>query len=100
MADDKSLGLWGRLAKALSPARVREVLVEKNVVYSIPKAQVGFFVNSKDTTLRNNIFIGAGATLWDYSCILVTQRGIEPYPSGCEIYHNTRYNALALLSTP
>ena len=72
---------------------VREVLVEKNSIDSSHNsASAALFINSADTTIRNNVFIGAGGAMWDYYCIMVTQRGTEPIPSGVEIYHNTRFN--------
>ena len=71
---------------------VREVLIEKNTVDDNKYlASAAFYINSSNTTLRNNQFVGGAGAIWDYSCIMVTRRGVEPIPSGVEIYNNTRY---------
>ena len=56
---------------------VREVLIEKNTVDDNKYlASAAFYINSSNTTLRDNQFVGGAGAIWDYSCIMVTRHGL------------------------
>ena len=74
---------------SFSDEAVRNVLIERNLVRARGVTSVGFYINSSDTTLRNNVVVAENAR--DLSAILVTRRGIEPTPERVEVYHNTLY---------
>lgn len=74
---------------------LRDILIEHNTLFSQAQVQIGMFINSANTTLRNNIFISEGGAWSTFMCINITRRGIEPVPSGVEAYHNTFYNPLS-----
>lgn len=79
----------------ISDEWVRDVVLEKNILFAENGVQAGFYIVSQDTTLRNNVFVGQNNNAYDLTAILVEKRGISPTPSGIEIYNNTYYNATA-----
>jgi hypothetical protein len=75
--------------KSESDEAVRDVLIEPNRLLLSGNATVGFYLNSADTTLRNNLMVASDLAVRELSFVTVTQRGVEPVPSGVEVYHNT-----------
>ena len=75
-----------------SDERLRNILIEKNVLYSSTDTQIGIRSSGSDTTIRNNIFDLTGGPSW-VEAIAVSRRGIEPAPLRTFIYNNAVYNA-------
>ncbi len=80
--------------------RLRDIILEKNRFYSgygdqsccSSAVQVALYVSAADVSVRNNIFDGTDSSVY-YTAIRISQRGIEPLPSGNHIYNNTVYKA-------
>ncbi|MEM7204037.1 MAG: PKD domain-containing protein [Planctomycetota bacterium] len=70
---------------------IREVLIERNQLHAEGRTSIAYYINSADTTVRNNVIVAEGAN--DLTGVLITRRGNEPVPSGAQIYHNTIYSA-------
>jgi hypothetical protein len=70
---------------------VSDVIVERNRFVSTSETQLAIKVMSPDTTVRNNLFDGRGASPW-YSAVDV-QRGPPegPVPHGASLLGNTMY---------
>jgi len=72
--------------------RIQDVLVERNVFRSDSSTQTGLRAWTSYATIRNNLCLGDGASQW-YTAISVSQRGIEPRPTGNKVMNNTFYRA-------
>ena len=81
--------------------RLRNILVEKNILKSGSGTQVGIRSSGQDSTIRNNIFDLSNGPDW-IEAIAVSTRGIEPEPLRTVIYHNAAYsgNGNATLVSP
>ena len=76
---------------SISDEWVRTVLLDGNVMYDDGGTQVGYYINSADTHLRNCTLIVQGIASSNTSFAFMGQRGIEPMPTGLAIYNNTCY---------
>lgn len=68
----------------------QDVVFERNVLRADPDTQVMLYANNNYITVRNNVFDGTlkpGVT-----AIRVTRRGVEPPPTGYNIFNNTCYS--------
>ena len=81
--------------------RLKNILVEKNILNSGSGTQTGIRISGQDTTIRNNIFDLSNGPDW-IEAIRVSTRGIEPAPLRTAIYHNAVYssNGNATLVSP
>lgn len=68
-----------------SDERVRDVLVERNVVDN-RTAEIPFVLMCQDTTVRNNLIFMKET---GGQCMRSVQRGVEPNPRGNKLYNNT-----------
>jgi len=75
--------------------RLRNIVIERNFFQGTSSVGNQILVSGVDIALRNNIFIG---TTEAYG-IQVTQRGIEPAPTGIEAYNNSCYSGASSPST-
>ena len=71
--------------------RLKDILVEKNIMVAENGTGVAFVINCADVTVRNNVILNKGTGDY-FAAILVERRGIEPIPSGVEIHNNTYAN--------
>ena len=76
---------------------LNDIIVENNNFYpgagtSLSKVQVALHVWASFTTVRNNVFYG-GDSANSYSAINISRRGIEPNPTGNNVYNNTIYKS-------
>src|ERR1700738_3551265 len=74
--------------------RLRNIVVERNLFSSRPSAQGGklLLVSAVNETVRDNVFYMPGTpSQYAYYGVQVAARGIEPGPSGVEVYNNTCY---------
>jgi len=74
--------------------RLRNIVVERNLFSSQPSAQGGklLLVSAVNETVRDNVFYMPGTpSQYAYYGVQVAARGIEPVPSGVEVYNNTCY---------
>jgi hypothetical protein len=81
--------------------RLRNIVVERNIFSAATGAQGGkqLLVSAVNETVRNNVFYMPGnASLYAIYGVQVAQRGIEPVPSGIEVYNNTCYAPDAVAS--
>jgi hypothetical protein len=70
---------------------VSDVIVERNRFLSTSETQVALKVWSPDTTVRNNLFDGRGASSW-FSAVDVGRRPpAGPVPHGASLLGNTMY---------
>lgn len=72
-----------------SDEALRDILIERNRMVATDGCIVHAYVNSADTTIRNNLFLSQGNAVWGLEAIAVTRRGVEPVPSGVAILNNT-----------
>jgi len=72
--------------------RLRNIVVERNLFSSSTGAQVGrqILVSAVNETVRDNVFYMPGSNPAAFG-VQVARRGIEPVPSGVEVYNNTCY---------
>jgi hypothetical protein len=73
-----------------SDERTRDLILERNWLISSATIQQALYIQSTDTTVRNNICdVSASAYA---TCFYVGLWGIEPPPNNISIYNNTAYN--------
>jgi hypothetical protein len=72
--------------------RLRNLVVERNLFSSSTGAQVGrqLLVSAVNETVRDNVFYMPGSNPAAFG-VQVTRRGVEPVPSGVEVYNNSCY---------
>jgi hypothetical protein len=74
--------------------RLRNIVFERNLISGTTGAQGGrqLLVSAVNETVRNNVFYmpGTSAQYAVYG-VQVAERGLEPVPSGVEVYNNTCY---------
>lgn len=78
-----------------SNEELREILVERNTIVAEGVASQAIRLNCQDATIRNNVFLDRGNSGYSFRCVWVSKYGIEPSPSGIEIYHNTLHNSVS-----
>ena len=74
--------------------RLRNIVVERNLFSATTGAQGGrlLMVSAVNETVRNNIFHMLGnSSQYPVYGVQVAERGVEPAPSGVELYNNTCY---------
>jgi hypothetical protein len=74
--------------------RLRNIVVERNLFSGSTGAQGGrqLMVSAVNETVRDNVFYMTGdPSKYPAYGVQVAQRGVEPIPSGVEIYNNTCY---------
>jgi hypothetical protein len=74
--------------------RLRNIVVERNLFSGSTSAPGGklLLVSAVNETVRNNVFYMPGnPSQYAYYGVQVGERGIEPVPSGIEVYNNTCY---------
>jgi hypothetical protein len=69
--------------------RLRNIVVERNLLSSGAAGGRQLLVSAVNETVRNNVFYAAGSSQSPAWGVQVAQRGIEPVPSGVEVYNNT-----------
>ena len=72
--------------------RLRDIVVERNLFSSSTGAHDGrqLLVSAVNETVRDNVFYMPGSPPAAFG-VQVARRGIEPVPSGVEVYNNTCY---------
>jgi hypothetical protein len=79
--------------------RLRNIVLERNLFFASTGAQGGrqLLVSAVDETVRDNVFYmpGTSAKYPAYG-VQVAKRGVEPVPSGVEVYNNTCYAPTAV----
>jgi len=74
--------------------RLRNIVVERNLFSGTTSAPGGkhLLVSAVNETVRDNVFYMPGTpSQYAFYGVQVAQRGIEPVPSGVEVYNNTCY---------
>jgi hypothetical protein len=74
--------------------RLRNIVVERNLFSATTGAQGGrlLMVSAVNETVRNNVFHMLGnSSQYPVYGVQVAERGVEPAPSGVELYNNTCY---------
>ena len=74
--------------------RLRNIVVERNLFSGHTSAPGGklLLVSAVNETVRDNVFYMPGnPAQYAYYGVQVAERGIEPVPSGVEVYNNTCY---------
>jgi hypothetical protein len=74
--------------------RLRNLVVERNLFSGHTSAQGGklLLVSAVNETVRDNVFYMPGnPSQYAYYGVQVAERGVEPVPSGVEVYNNTCY---------
>jgi len=74
--------------------RMRNILIERNLFAASTGAQGGrqAMISAVNVTLRDNVFYMPGSALiYPILGAQIAQRGVEPIPSGVEVYNNTCY---------
>jgi hypothetical protein len=74
--------------------RLRNIVVERNLFSGSTGAQGGrqLLVSAVNETVRDNVFYMPGnSSQYAIYGVQVAQRGVEPLPSGVEVYNNTCY---------
>jgi hypothetical protein len=98
---DNSFGASGPWPVAIGPQdaaaneSVKDVIVENNLFRSATTStpvQISLHIWAQDVTVRNNVFIGTGATS-EYVGIDVSRRGVEPAAARVSAYNNTLFRA-------
>jgi hypothetical protein len=72
--------------------RLRNIVFERNLISGTTGAQGGrqLLVSAVNETVRDNVFYMPGTSAhYPIYGVQVAQRGIEPVPSGAEVYNNT-----------
>jgi hypothetical protein len=69
--------------------RLRNIVVERNLFSSGAPGGRQLLVSAVNETVRDNVFYTAGASQPPAWGVQVAKRGIEPVPSGVEVYNNT-----------
>jgi PKD repeat protein len=71
---------------------ISQIVFERNVTEGDPAKSVDVMINARNVTIRNNLFIGTGAS-GTYRAVTIARRGIEPTPRYVDVYNNTMYRA-------
>jgi hypothetical protein len=74
--------------------RLRNIVFERNLISGSTGAQGGrqLLVSAVNETVRDNVFYMPGnSSQFAIYGVQVAQRGVEPVPSGVEVYNNTCY---------
>jgi hypothetical protein len=74
--------------------RLRNIVVERNLFSGNTNAQGGkqLLVSAVNETVRDNVFYMPGnPSQYAFYGVQVAERGVEPVPSGVEVYNNTCY---------
>lgn len=71
--------------------RVRDIIVERNWFVAGSQTAVNVDISSAKSTVRNNIFSQASASL-DHKDVWITRRGIEPTPDDVRVYGNSSFS--------
>jgi hypothetical protein len=74
--------------------RLRNIVLERNLFSASTGAEGGrqLLVSAVNETIRNNVFYMPGTSKrYAFYGVQVAQRGVEPAPSGIEVYNNTCY---------
>jgi hypothetical protein len=69
--------------------RLRNIVVERNLFSSGAASGRQLLVSAVNESVRDNVFYAAGSSQPPAWGVQVAQRGIEPVPSGVEVYNNT-----------
>jgi hypothetical protein len=72
--------------------RLSDVVFERNRTTALANHQFALTVWARRVTVRNNLFVAAGATPF-YVAVAVQRQGPEPPPENVHVYHNTVYRA-------
>jgi hypothetical protein len=70
--------------------RLRNIVVERNLFSSGAAGGRQILVSAVNETVRDNVFYTTGSSPPAFG-VQVARRGIEPVPSGVEVYNNTCY---------
>ena len=70
--------------------RVENIVFAGNKCLQSSNGQVFIYNNASHFTARDNEFYSTG-NMYDVDGVLITCRGVEPIPTGCEVYNNTFY---------
>ncbi len=105
----RKIVIWKNVFKATTPwpvcvspqdrssnEHLSDVIIDANTTIMEKSGTLAYLISGKNITLRNNILVCKGGDSWDISLVQICKRGLEPTPSGVEVYHNTLFNSAPL----